>query len=124
MVERNCKSGALWRGTGCVKRGSMMGVRWLIAGLFGLVIFGGVSLAFYGVQATAFWLVNSAPKLGKTQILRDRAFGPEPWQKLDIYRRPAPAPKLPVIVFFYGGRWTNGAKELYAFAGDAFAKRG
>jgi acetyl esterase/lipase len=29
-----------------------------------------------------------------------------------------------VVVFFHGGRWTNGSKDSYLFIGDAFAKRG
>jgi len=71
-----------------------------------------------------FQLVNLAPALGSTAIIRDEAYGPEPWERLDIYRRPASAAKRPVVVFFYGGRWTTGSKELYRFVGDAFAKRG
>lgn len=59
------------------------------------------------------------------RVVRDKTYGPEPSQKLDIYI-PADAKDTPfdVIVFFYGGRWTYGAKEDYRFVGATFAKRG
>lgn len=42
---------------------------------------------------------------------------------LDIYSKDSTINK-PVIVFFHGGRWQHGNKELYRFIGDAFAKHG
>jgi acetyl esterase/lipase len=43
---------------------------------------------------------------------------------LDVYV-PATRPQnAPVLVFFYGGGWSSGAKEDYTFAGDAFAAQG
>ena len=57
-------------------------------------------------------------------IIRDVSYGPQPWQKLDIYIPENAANKdLDVVVFFYGGRWSAGAKEDYSFAGTAFANR-
>ncbi len=43
--------------------------------------------------------------------------------KLDVYA-PANAINAPVVVFFYGGRWTEGRKEDYKFVGQALAARG
>ncbi|MCF5051597.1 alpha/beta hydrolase fold domain-containing protein [Pseudomonas syringae] len=52
------------------------------------------------------------------------AYGDDPRQKLDVYR-PVTAPQnAPVVVFFYGGSWNSGAKEDYAFVGEALASRG
>ena len=52
------------------------------------------------------------------------AYGTDPRQQLDIYR-PAPAiSNAPVVVFFYGGSWNNGAKDDYGFVGEALASRG
>lgn len=42
---------------------------------------------------------------------------------LDICR-PTDAVTAPVIVFFYGGAWRSGNKELYRFAAKALARRG
>lgn len=42
---------------------------------------------------------------------------------LDVYV-PQDAENAPVVVFFYGGSWQEGEKELYAFVGNALAARG
>ncbi len=42
---------------------------------------------------------------------------------LDVYRPPQAA-GAPVIVFFHGGRWSEGRKEDYKFVGQALASRG
>lgn len=58
-------------------------------------------------------------------VVRDRSYGPEPSQKLDIYVPADPKNRpIDVIVFFYGGRWTFGTKEDYRFVGATFAGRG
>ena len=56
----------------------------------------------------------------------DLAYGAEPRQKLDVYRPKgaAPASGWPVVVFFYGGSWTSGARADYQFVGEALAARG
>ncbi|MEY3704498.1 MAG: hypothetical protein RLZZ561_2118 [Pseudomonadota bacterium] len=53
------------------------------------------------------------------------SFGPQPRQKLDIWA-PITASEKPrdVVVFFYGGSWNSGDRELYGFAGRALAERG
>ena len=58
-------------------------------------------------------------------VARDQAFADGPRGKVDVYApRPARLTQLPVIVFFYGGSWSSGAKEGYAFVGNALAARG
>jgi acetyl esterase/lipase len=90
-----------------------------------IVLMGAAALSASRFQSAGLWLVNLAHVFSSTRIERGLAYGQEPWQRLDIYTPPARTEaKRPVIVFFYGGRWTNGAKESYRFAGDAFAKRG
>lgn len=55
----------------------------------------------------------------------DVAYGSEPWQKLDIYTLDGKTEKpLPVIVFFYGGKWEEGSKEQFRFVANRFAKLG
>ena len=51
------------------------------------------------------------------------AYGEGPRQKLDVYR-PRHAAKAPVVVFFYGGRWQGGSRDLYPFVGAALAAQG
>ncbi len=54
------------------------------------------------------------------------AYGPLARHRLDIYRPAAPAPAAgwPVVVFFYGGSWTDGERADYRFVGRALAARG
>jgi acetyl esterase/lipase len=42
---------------------------------------------------------------------------------LDVYK-PANAANAPVAIFFYGGSWQMGRKDLYRFVGNALAARG
>jgi acetyl esterase/lipase len=60
------------------------------------------------------------------ELTSDVAYGANPRQKLDIYHpaKPAPAGGYPVVVFFYGGSWNNGARADYKFVGEALASRG
>lgn len=66
-------------------------------------------------------------------VVRDGiAYGPEPRQRLDIYmpveqggaKDPSADDPAPVLVFFYGGSWDSGSRDLYRFVGEAFATRG
>jgi acetyl esterase/lipase len=43
---------------------------------------------------------------------------------MDIYTPSGGGAGRPVVLFIYGGSWANGAKESYAFVGDALAARG
>ena len=54
-----------------------------------------------------------------TGVVFDEAHG----LKLDVYTSHTTR-NAPTIVFFYGGRWTNGAKEEYEFVGQTLASRG
>lgn len=58
------------------------------------------------------------------QLVKDRPYGDQARQRLDIYR-PASAQNLsPVVVFFHGGNWQYGSKGDYLFAAEALASRG
>lgn len=73
----------------------------------------------------AFTAANLPTHLIEMAIEHDRVYGPESSQKLDIYVSANPKNKLmDVIVFFYGGRWTYGAKEDYRFVAATFVKEG
>lgn len=89
------------------------------------VIVLGLLLMMSACTQTAFLAANLPTHLVTLDVEHDRTYGPEPSQKLDIYMS-ARGQKTPleVIVFFYGGRWTYGAKEDYRFVGAAFAERG
>jgi acetyl esterase/lipase len=54
---------------------------------------------------------------------RGLAYGRKPRQKLDVYT-PRHAAKAPVLVFFYGGSWQGGSRDLYPFVGASLAAQG
>lgn len=68
-------------------------------------------------------LANALAPRGGYRVARDLAYG-EGGQRLDLYLPDGAAPGVPVIVFFYGGRWQAGRKEAYLFAAQAFVSRG
>lgn len=62
---------------------------------------------------------------GAHRLARGVPYGTLQRQQLDIYapRRPG-SPALPVIVFYYGGAWSEGDRRLYGFAAHALAALG
>jgi len=64
------------------------------------------------------------PGAGATKVAAAVAFGKHA-QALDVWRRgPADPARAPVIVFFYGGGWTDGTRGEYGWAGRALASQG
>lgn len=62
---------------------------------------------------------------GVERVGRDVPYGVQERQRLDIYRpRGAENAALPVVVFFYGGAWSDGTREHYGFAAHALASLG
>ncbi|MBA4805116.1 MAG: alpha/beta hydrolase [Brevundimonas sp.] len=63
---------------------------------------------------------------GAGRVAQDLAYGPDPRQRLDLWAPdgPRPADGWPVLVFFYGGGWDSGEKDLYGWAAQALAARG
>ncbi|MFL5336413.1 MAG: alpha/beta hydrolase [Geminicoccaceae bacterium] len=69
-------------------------------------------------------VVNALTPRGGYTVQRDLAYGPDPRQRLDLYVPDGAAVDQPLLVFFYGGNWQSGSKDLYRFVGQAFASRG
>ncbi|GAA0642153.1 alpha/beta hydrolase [Brevundimonas lenta] len=62
---------------------------------------------------------------GVRRMAKDLAYGSDPRQKLDIWAPEAAAERpRPVLVFFYGGGWDSGDKDLYGWAAQALAAKG
>ncbi len=68
-------------------------------------------------------LLNLWPAGGDWRKLSGIAYGVGPRRKLDVYH-PAQARGAPVVVYFYGGSWQGGSRDLYRFVGAALAARG
>jgi acetyl esterase/lipase len=58
------------------------------------------------------------------RVARDIAYGPDARHRYDLYAPKALSDALPLLVFFYGGGWSSGAKADYAWVGHALAARG
>lgn len=57
------------------------------------------------------------------RVARDIAYGDNPRQMLDLYA-PDGDGSWPVVVFFYGGGWDSGSRDLYGWVGQALAAQG
>jgi acetyl esterase/lipase len=68
-------------------------------------------------------LLNLWEPTGAWEEYPDLCYGAGPRQRLDVYR-PRHAAKAPVLVFFYGGSWQRGSRDLYRFVGTALAAQG
>jgi hypothetical protein len=65
---------------------------------------------------SAVELLNLWEPTGAWEEYRGLAYGEGPREKLDVYR-PRRATKAPLLVFFYGGSWQRGSRDLYSFVG-------
>lgn len=68
-------------------------------------------------------ILNTFTPSGGYGIAPDVVFDAAKGLALDIYK-PSGAKNAPVVVFFYGGRWSEGSKNDYKFAGQALASKG
>ena len=73
----------------------------------------------------AFAAANLPAALGAYTRRRDVAYGPDPRQRVDVYVPDGmPSTPRPVVVFWHGGRWSQGDKRDYRFVGAALAEIG
>ncbi len=77
------------------------------------------------VGCSPAWLLDSIVPRDGYSVRSDIAYGPESRQRLDIYL-PDDATTVgrPILVFFYGGSWKSGDRDLYRFIGEAFTRLG
>lgn len=104
----------------------------------GLIVVGVLALLVLCVGFAARWqmvgLLDLAdrwsPGPAGERIATAIPYGTDPVQAVDIYAPPATQPgtvphqKRPVIIWFHGGGWHDGGRDVYGFAGRAFASRG
>lgn len=88
----------------------------------------GAVVASLATACSPLALLNAVgPRDGGVRwVARDLEYGPDPRQRFDLYAPSAAraASALPVLVFFYGGGWDSGSKDLYGWAAQALAARG
>lgn len=76
-----------------------------------------------GVSLAAPLFDLTIPKAGYT-VRRDLAYGPAARHRLDVYVPDGLTAPAPVLLFWYGGSWQSGAKDIYRAFGQAFAAKG
>lgn len=86
-----------------------------------IILVGVLSLANCG--RIAYAVVNVPARVGWYDRKANIAYGREARQTLDVYA-PVGAFNRPIVVFWYGGIWTQGTKEDYRFVGAALANAG
>ncbi len=75
-------------------------------------------------RATLLPLVGrTVPRDGVT-VHRDLAYGERPRNRLDLYVPDGLTKPAPVLLFFYGGSWQSGSKDIYDAFGRLFAQAG
>jgi acetyl esterase/lipase len=85
----------------------------------------GLSALFLaGCERLGFLAANVPAAFGSYQRHADIAYGPDPQQRLDVYVPERAALPRPVVVFWHGGRWSEGDKADYRFVGAALAQSG
>jgi len=81
----------------------------------------GIAIA---VASVGIALINGFVPFTGYVLRKDESYGDGDRRTLDVYLPTTEARDRPIIVFFYGGSWQSGRKELYRFVGQAFAARG
>ncbi|MFT7234505.1 MAG: acetyl esterase/lipase [Methylophagaceae bacterium] len=71
-----------------------------------------------------FAVVNAPMLTYDGQISIEVPYGQLPRQKLDIYVPDINQDTFPVVVFFHGGRWSEGSKDQYKFLGMKLSNMG
>lgn len=82
-----------------------------------------VGVALLSLTSVQLFIANYPARAMADRIDRDIEFAPELGLKLDIYRPETDRP-APVMVFFYGGSWQQGSREIYPFLGETLAREG
>ena len=82
-----------------------------------------VVLLMAGCRSSEFLIANVPAAFGGIDRHLDLAYGGDVRQRLDVYA-PRQAVNLPVVIFWYGGSWTQGSKADYRFVGTTLAERG
>jgi acetyl esterase/lipase len=76
-----------------------------------------------GCRSSEFLLANAPTMFDKVDRHVDLPYGQDPRQRLDVYA-PRHAINRPVVIFWYGGSWTQGSKADYRFVGTTLAEHG
>jgi acetyl esterase/lipase len=91
--------------------------QWLTRLVPALVLLGPAACAPLG-------LLDAITPAGAYQKHAGVAYGADPRQRLDVYVPDQPVGKWPVIVFFHGGNWQSGDRQVYRFVAESLTRGG
>ncbi len=69
-------------------------------------------------------LLNALAPSERVTTTNDIVYADDPPRRLDVYAPRASAVPAPVVVFFYGGGWASGSRDMYRFIGAELAANG
>lgn len=69
-------------------------------------------------------VVNVFARTQHYRLLSNHAYGEDARRRADVYLPESLSGPAPVVIYFYGGSWNTGAKEIYRFIGASLAARG
>jgi acetyl esterase/lipase len=96
---------------------------WHVSRFMAVAVIAAVILMFANCSRILFAALNAPAYAGFYERRADIRYGTAERQTLDVYV-PDSASRRPVVMFWYGGIWTNGSKERYRFVGAALANSG
>lgn len=109
-----------WSGTDAAPvRRRAYKIRRLILTFAGLIAFASPVVALSPLD-----LLNGVARLGTYRAFSGIYYAPGPRHQLDVYQPAGVGTSRPVVVFFYGGSWQDGARDMYRFVGAALASQG
>jgi len=85
-------------------------------------VFGAIAALLSGCSALG--ALDAVVARGTYRGEQDIGYGPDARHRLDVYRPLQSQPGAPLVVFFYGGSWSQGSREDYRFVGEALASNG
>ncbi len=69
-------------------------------------------------------VINAVSSSRHYERAADIAYGDEERQRLDVYRPLGVSAETPLVVYFYGGGWDDGAKEQHEFVAASLTRAG
>jgi len=90
-----------------------------------LARFGVITLVLLiaGCRTSEFLAANAPTVFDRVDRHLNLPYGQDARQRLDVYS-PRQAVNRPVVIFWYGGSWTEGSKADYRFVGTTLAEKG
>jgi acetyl esterase/lipase len=99
---------------------SRLNAKWVAVCRLGMIA---LVLVVAGCRTSEFLAANAPTVFDRVDRHLDLPYGQDARQHLDVYS-PRRAVNRPVVIFWYGGSWTEGSKADYKFVGTTLAERG